>query len=164
MGAESTLSRRGVVRRLIADGGNAGRAAPAVVFAAAPPGAGAATGCSNCAWRAGASRALRVRTDLPDGTVVDVVASAGPLRRQALRVFAPPVATAFAAAAGASAAFGDAPGGDALAVLGLLVGMAAAIAVCRGAMRRRSASAVASEEAAVSIVATSTPADRRQAV
>lgn len=160
MGVEPVLSRRGVVRRLVVQGGNDRRAPAAVVFAA--------TSCSNCAWRAGTSSALRVETDLPEGTAVDVVAAARPLRRQALRVFAPPLATAFAAAAGSAAVFGEAPLGDALAVLGLLVGMAAAIAVCRSMARRRAASAGAFDEAAPAIVAAAaTPnpqADGRQAI
>lgn len=155
MSAEAVLRRRGVVRRLAADGGTGRRAAPAVVFGA--------TSCCNCALRAGAPPALRVQTDLPEGTVVDVVASARRLRRHALRVFAPPVAIAFAAAAGAAAVFGDAAASDALAVFGLLVGMAVAIAACR-----RSASAAAVDEAAPALVAAAAPAnpraDNRQAI
>ena len=140
MRVEEPLRRRGVVRRCLERPDGAGekqrRGAARVVFAA--------TGCAGCGWGAGAARTLPVATDLPEGTVVDVVLPPRRLLGQAALVFAPPLA----AALGVAAAFGDAYGGLA-AVLGLVVGILAAIAVGRG----RSVARVNGWRAAPAIVA-----------
>ena len=124
MRVDAPLRRRGVVRRSLerpdGGGGKQRRGAARVVFAA--------TGCAGCGWGAGAARTLPVATDLPEGTVVDVVLPPRRLLGQAALVFAPPLA----AALGAAAAFGDGAYGGFSAVLGLVVGILAAIAVGRG--------------------------------
>lgn len=108
------LSRRGVVRRLAPAEGVATNGPARVVFTT--------IGCG-CGWRGGAVKELPVRTDLPEGTVVDVHIPPRRLLGQAAIVFAPPLA----AALGAVAAFGEALAGWS-AVLGLLVGTLAAVA------------------------------------
>ena len=107
-GGNAPLRRRGVVRRSASGNGGAAR----VVFAA--------QGCDGCGWGGRAVKELPVRTDLPEGTVVDVDIPPRRLLGQAARVFAPPLAAALAAVA----VFSD----GWLAVLGLFVGALAAIA------------------------------------
>ncbi len=102
------LRRRGVVRRSANANGGAAR----VVFAA--------QGCAGCGFGGGTVKELPVRTDLPEGTVVDVDIRPRRLLGQAARVFAPPIAAALAAVA----VFGDGWS----AVLGLFVGGVIAIA------------------------------------
>ena len=107
-GGNAALRRRGVVRRSASANGGAAR----VVFAA--------QGCAGCGLGGGAVKELPVRTDLPEGTVVDVDIPPRRLLGQAARVFAPPLAAALAAVA----VFSDGWS----AVLGLLVGGLIAIA------------------------------------
>ena len=141
MRVEAPLRRRGVVRRSLerpdGGGGKHRRGAARVVFAA--------TGCAGCGRGAGAARTLPVATDLPEGTVVDVVLPPRRLLGQTALVFAPPLA----AALGAAAVFGDGAYGGLAAVLGLVVGILAAIAVGRG----RSAARVNGWRAAPAVVA-----------
>lgn len=110
------LRRRGVVRRLEREAGKQRRGAVSVVFAV--------TGCAGCGWGAGAAKTLRVATNLPEGTVVEVAVRPRRLLGQAARAFAPPLA----AALGAAAIFGDGAWGGLAAVLGLFAGMGVAIA------------------------------------
>ena len=114
-GGNAPLSRRGVVRRLAPAEGVATNGPARVVFTA--------IGCAGCGWGGGAIKELPVRTDLPEGTVVDVHIPTRRLLGQAAIVFAPPLAAALCAVA----AFGEALAGWS-AVLGLLVGTLAAVA------------------------------------
>ena len=107
-GGNAPLRRRGVVRRSASANGGAAK----VVFAT--------QGCAGCGWGGGTVKELAIRTDLPEGTVVDVDIPPRRLLGQAARVFAPPLA----AALGAAAVFGD----GLSAVLGLFVGGVIAIA------------------------------------
>lgn len=116
-GNNAPLCRRGAVKRR--QGGEA-----SVIFAV--------NGCAGCGRGGGSLKELPVRTDLPEGTVVEVQVQPRRLLGQAARVFAPPLA----AALGAAAVFGNAGWA---ATLGLLVGVFAAVAAGRLCRDRASA-------------------------
>ena len=112
MSADAMLSRPGVIRRA----GSADAGAASVVELAP-------AGC-RCV-RIAASRPFPVATALPDGTPVRVVVAARHLRREALLVFAPPIAV------GAAAALWLPAGSGAAVALALLGGALAAAAARR---------------------------------
>ena len=115
MSADAMLSRPGVIRRA----GSADAGAASVVELAP-------AGCAGCRCvRIAASRPFPVATALPDGTPVRVVVAARHLRREALLVFAPPIA------AGAAAALWLPAGSGAAVALALLGGALAAAAARR---------------------------------
>lgn len=117
-GNNAPLCRRGAVRRR--QGGEA-----SVVFAV--------NGCAGCGRGGGSLKELPVRTNLPEGTVVEVQVQPARLLGQAARVFAPPLAAALGAAAVFDAGWG--------APLGLLAGVFAVIAIARLWRDRASAGA-----------------------